>query len=152
MTTADVPSIVTSIARSKEPILPPGARMDVELEPDLPACELDVDLFTAALENVVANSIEALRAGGTIIVRVARSKDDRDALRISVTDDGIGMDPREREHAWEELFTTKPNGSGLGLPFVKRVVEAHGGTVVLTSRRGAGTTVTMLVPRAPAHM
>jgi two-component system sensor histidine kinase HydH len=152
MTSADVPSIVTSMARSKETLLPLGARVDVEFEPDLPTCELDVDLFTAALENVVSNAIEALRDGGTVMVRVARSEDDQHALRISVTDDGIGMDPREREHAWEEFFTTKPNGSGLGLPFVKRVVEAHGGTVVLTSRRGAGTTVTMLVPRAPAHM
>ena len=60
---------------------------------------------------------------------------------VSVPDEGPGMDPRTREHALEGLFTTKAHGSGLGLSFVRRVVDAHGGRFVLDTHEGRGTTV-----------
>ena len=61
-------------------------------------------------------------------------------------DTGEGMDARTRERAFDEFFTTKATGSGLGLAFVRRVVEAHGGEVSLTSREGRGTIVSLRLP------
>ena len=65
---------------------------------------------------------------------------------LQVIDDGPGMDPRTREQAEEAFFTTKAGGTGLGLAFVRRVAEAHGGELRIQSRLGHGTTVTLVVP------
>jgi signal transduction histidine kinase len=65
-----------------------------------------------------------------------------------VEDTGCGMDARTRERAFDEFFTTKPSGSGLGLAFVRRIVEAHGGEVTLASELGRGTIVRVRLPAA----
>jgi two-component system sensor histidine kinase HydH len=56
------------------------------------------------------------------------------------------MDARQKERAFDEFFTTKASGSGLGLSLVRRVVEAHGGTAWLSSRQGLGTRVRLRLP------
>jgi signal transduction histidine kinase len=65
---------------------------------------------------------------------------------LSVEDQGVGMSERTRQWALDDFFTTKTKGSGLGLPFVRRVAEAHGGEVTLLSKEGAGTTVRLFLP------
>jgi two-component system, NtrC family, sensor histidine kinase HydH len=65
---------------------------------------------------------------------------------VSVEDSGVGMSARVRERALDDFFTTKKTGTGLGLPFVRRVAEAHGGEISLISKEGAGTTVRMFIP------
>ena len=65
---------------------------------------------------------------------------------ISVEDDGTGMDARTRERALDSFYTTRPQGSGLGLAFVRRVVDAHGGELGLTSEEGRGTVVRVRLP------
>lgn len=71
---------------------------------------------------------------------------------MEVEDTGEGMDARTRERAFDDFFTTKASGSGLGLAFVRRVVEAHGGEVLLTSREGRGTVVRMRLPVTDASL
>lgn len=115
------------------------------LEPGLPPCAADADLLSNALENLVRNGIEAMPQGGTLTVRTLR---DGKALAVEVEDTGEGMDARTRERAFDDFFTTKSSGSGLGLAFVRRVVEAHGGTVRLTTREGHGTVVRLRLPEA----
>jgi signal transduction histidine kinase len=65
---------------------------------------------------------------------------------LAVQDTGTGMDPGTLERALESFYTTRPEGSGLGLAFVRRVVEAHGGELSLTSAPGEGTLVTLRFP------
>jgi two-component system, NtrC family, sensor histidine kinase HydH len=84
---------------------------------------------------------------GSTLVRlettiVARSH----AMLIRVVDRGPGMDARVLDRATEDFFTTKPSGSGLGLAFARRVLEAHGGSLSLRSEPGNGTTVELSVP------
>lgn len=69
-----------------------------------------------------------------------------DHLSLAVTDTGEGMDPRTKEQAFSLFFTTKAQGSGLGLAFVKQIARAHGGEVRLESREGHGTRVELLFP------
>jgi signal transduction histidine kinase len=109
---------------------------------------LDEDLVMQALENLVRNAREASNDGAGNIEIAARKRGT--TLELSVRDHGQGMDARTRERALDEFFTTKTTGSGLGLAFVLRVAEAHGGRVTIQSARGAGTTVTMHLPEGPA--
>lgn len=101
---------------------------------------LDRDLVLGALENLVRNAREAMPGGGAIEIGAER----RDAVvRLWVKDAGPGMDPRQAERAFDEFFTTKATGSGLGLAFVSRVAEAHGGRAQMKTELGRGTTVLM---------
>ncbi|MCP3105135.1 ATP-binding protein [Myxococcus sp. K15C18031901] len=119
-----------------------------ELEAGLPPCAGDEDLLANALENLVRNGVEAMPRGGTLTVRTLR---DGARVALEVRDTGEGMDARTRERAFDDFFTTKASGSGLGLAFVRRVVEAHGGEVVLTSREGHGTVVRLRLPVDTGH-
>jgi len=118
-------------------------RIETTLDPSLPPVLLDAELFAPALENVIQNAIEATPPLGSIVVSTSLFAD---RVRVTVEDSGAGMDARLVERAADEFFTTKSAGSGLGLPFAKRVVEAHGGQLRIDSRPGAGTKVTFDLP------
>ncbi|NMO22527.1 two-component sensor histidine kinase [Pyxidicoccus fallax] len=128
---------------------PGQVRIVRELAPGLPPCSGDEDLLANALENLVRNAFEAMSGGGTLTVRTLR---DGAGVALEVEDTGEGMDARTRERAFDDFFTTKASGSGLGLAFVRRVVEAHGGEVVLTSREGHGTVVRLRLPAGVRHL
>src|SRR2546430_2435275 len=120
-----------------------GARVSLraELADGLPSCNLDSGLLANALQNLIRNACEAIDGKGTVTLRTARSGPEE--LTISVEDTGAGMDARTRGQAFDEFFTTKPAGSGMGLSFVRRVVEAHGGSVSIASELGRGTVVSV---------
>lgn len=114
-----------------------------ELGDALPECQLDHDLLARALENLVRNAIEAMPTGGAVTVRTGSAAG---KVVLSVEDEGVGMDARHIEHAFDDFYTTKAGGTGLGLAFVRRVAEAHGGRVSMTSELGKGTVVCLEVP------
>jgi len=132
-------------AREAMRFLSSTATIDARLADALPACETDRDLLVIALENVLRNAHEAAtdRPLHVETGRTPGSGDDRQRewLYVAVRDEGPGMDPRTRERALEGFFTTKSQGSGLGLAFVRRVIEAHRGKLLIESREGHGTTV-----------
>lgn len=132
--------VVRSVARAHA--LDEGA---VQLDAEDPACECeaDRDLLESAVENVVRNAVEATKGGGEVRIEALR---DAGAFVVRVTDTGEGMDARQRERAFEDFFTTKETGSGLGLAFARRVMVAHGGDVALRSERGKGTVVELRLP------
>jgi signal transduction histidine kinase len=121
----------------------PEVTLRRELAEALPRCPGDWDLLANALENLVRNAFEAMPGGGTLTVRTAS---EGASVTVSVEDTGKGMDARTRERAFDDFFTTKATGSGLGLAFVRRVVEAHGGQVALTSQEGRGTVIVLRLP------
>src|SRR5262249_39270490 len=91
------------------------------------------------------NALEAMPSGGTLAVRSARVSDE-DSIVISVQDSGGGMDVRQMERAFDDFYTTKAQGTGLGLPFVRRVAEAHAGRVTLESGIGKATLIRVELP------
>jgi signal transduction histidine kinase len=124
-----------------------GVSVETELDPELPRCSADPHMVARVLENVVRNAMEAMPGGGTVTVRTTRGDRQSEAgVVLSVHDTGAGMDARTRERAFDDFFTTKATGSGLGLAFVRRVVEAHGGEATLESARGRGTVVRVWLP------
>ncbi|PKN54301.1 MAG: hypothetical protein CVU56_27290 [Deltaproteobacteria bacterium HGW-Deltaproteobacteria-14] len=124
---------------------PKYADVELELEgPDLTVIA-DPDLLGQALLNLVINAVQAVEGKGTVIVRVGQ--DSRD-VTIAVHDRGPGL-PNAGD-IFQPFFTTKINGTGLGLAVVKQTAEAHGGTVEARSANGEGTVVTLRLPRPVA--
>ncbi len=142
---ADVNELVASVAAAQAAAAPAGVAIRTVLAHELPRCDVDRDLIESALENVVKNAFDAMPTGGTLTLctRLAGR-----AVLIAVRDTGTGMDPWVAECAFDEFYTTKATGSGLGLAYVRRVAEAHGGRATIDSRDGAGTTVELSL-RAP---
>ncbi|NNE43392.1 MAG: HAMP domain-containing histidine kinase, partial [Gemmatimonadetes bacterium] len=96
------------------------------------------------LENLVANACESSDSGSIRIRAVAGD----DAVHIEVQDEGPGLAPETRERIFDDFFTTKPEGSGLGLSVVRRLVSDYEGTVDVTSEPGRGATFRVSLPRA----
>jgi signal transduction histidine kinase len=109
-----------------------------------PWVEADPARLARALRNVLLNAAEASQDG---TVRVTVEERPEGWLRIGVRDWGCGMDPETLENLFTPLFSTKPDGTGLGLYVARRALERHGGRLTLVSRRGKGTLVTLDLPR-----
>ena len=139
LTVVRVNEVARAVARAHA--LPEAS---LRLDAKDPECEADRDLLESAVENVVRNAVEATTSLADVTIETL---EEPAALVIRVTDRGAGMDARQRERAFEDFFTTKPSGSGLGLAFTKRVLIAHGGDVTLASESGRGTTVELRLKR-----
>ncbi len=123
-------------------------RMDED--PELTTVWVDPSLFRLVFDNLVENACQAMKSGGTVQILVRRGQLRGDAaVRIEIADSGQGMEQGVRERALDPFFTTRPSGTGLGLPIVHRIIEAHGGEIRLESEEGQGTTVTLLLPLGP---
>jgi two-component system sensor histidine kinase HydH len=125
-----------------------GTGVDAQLCEPLPQVTADRDLIVIALENVLRNAHEA-GSGKPLHVQTGTVTRDEKWVFVAVRDEGPGMDPRTRERALEGFFTTKAHGSGLGLAFVRRVVEAHKGRLLIDSQEGQGTSVRIELRSAP---
>lgn len=123
----------------------PGIGLEFRRAVDLPPCDVDPKLLGLALENLIRNAMQACRPNGRVIVHTAIGAAPN-AILIQVEDDGVGILPSDRELVFDEFFTTREDGSGLGLSFVRKVARAHGGDVVLESKVGVGTVVSMCLP------
>lgn len=144
---ASLAEVLTDVASSAT-TRPEASAVDlrVDVEPGLPCIPLDRRLFRQAVENLVLNGLQAMPRGGTLIVRARTEHRGRDALAcVDVIDTGGGIKSEHGGRVFEPFFTTKATGTGLGLPLVKRVVDAHGGSLSFVSS-GAGTTFTVGVP------
>ena len=116
---------------------------DLDVPHDLPPVYVDRTLVARSLINIVENALHAMPVSGVLSV-VARAVDS--AVRIRVSDTGMGMDPDALARAFEPYFSTKTTGTGLGLPIAKRNIELNGGTIAVTSERDRGTTVEITLP------
>jgi signal transduction histidine kinase len=103
--------------------------------------DVDEDKLKQALLNLVKNSIESMAQGGILIIDVSRSGD---SVNIGVSDTGVGIPPGNDIFA--PFFTSKRDGSGLGLIIVRQIISAHGGTITYESRIGEGTTFRISLP------
>ncbi|HRE88811.1 MAG TPA: ATP-binding protein [Myxococcota bacterium] len=105
--------------------------------------EGDRDLLASAFENIVTNAMQAMGDQGTLTVT---TREQAGSVQVSVSDTGPGIEPRYLERVADDFFTTRAEGSGLGLAFVRRIARAHGGQLTLASEPGRGTTVTIALP------
>lgn len=123
-------------------LVPPLMSVKLSIDADLPTARLARDLMTDALVEIIVNAMEAKPRSG---VEVRAGVDAEGLLRFDVLDDGVGMNERALAHALDPFFSDKPAGrqSGLGLALADRLVRLNGGEIVMSSKPGKGTTVSV---------
>lgn len=119
----------------------------VNLMTQVPALPVDIELdsfhMERALINLVSNAIEASGKGQTITVSIEAGNDN---LALRVVDQGPGMDGETLKNVFTPFYTKKKDGTGLGMPIAKKVVEAHNGIIYVESKPGEGTEVRIELP------
>jgi signal transduction histidine kinase len=122
----------------------------VELSPDLPIISVDPDQVRQVLWNLFSNAVHAMPQGGTLRVETAPTGlDEGEGVELKVGDTGGGIPHDVVHNIFNPFFTTKPKGTGLGLPIVHAIVERHGGSIHIDNREGKGVTFSVLLPRFP---
>jgi two-component system, NtrC family, sensor kinase len=124
-----------------------GIEKRLELKDDLPPVYVDPKQIQQVFLNLFLNAVQAMQQGGTLTVQSDLSLvDGVEMVRVRVTDTGPGIPPQILEKIFTPFFTTKAQGTGLGLPICHRLVEQHGGRLSVVSRDGHGTTFTVELP------
>jgi hypothetical protein len=150
----DANAIVREYGALIERTRPPDIRLDVRLGPHLPRIQADEDQLLAALENLVANAVDAMPDGGLITLSTQLSRgmrwtgDEgaRDYVTIEVADTGTGIAEDIKPRLFEPGWSGRQDGSGLGLAIVHKVMRDHGGQITFESEVGSGSAFTMFLP------
>lgn len=121
-----------------------GVDLTYRVEEDLGRQIVAADSIRQILINLVSNGLVATKDGGEIHVEVTRPTQDR--LRLVVSDQGIGIAEAELARIFEPFYTTRPGGTGLGLPVIRQILDQMSGTISVDSQPGEGTRVTVNVP------
>jgi signal transduction histidine kinase len=128
-----------------------GIDVSPHLAADLPPARLDRGLMRQVLLNLALNAQQAMPHGGLLEIQTGcneAAKPGGRRVELRVIDNGCGMDSDTLSRMWQTFFSRKPAGSGLGLPTVRRIIEAHAGTVTCDSAVGQGTRFTITLPAA----
>jgi signal transduction histidine kinase len=142
--TIDLNTIVEDLRDFFEPnAMAQGIVVRTQYDPGLPRMKLDVDLFRQALLNLFINARLAMPDGGELLVRTRR---EGPWNVIDITDTGVGMTEEVRARVFDAFYSTRPGGSGLGLPTTRKIVEAHGGSIHVQSEPGKGSRFTIKLP------
>jgi PAS domain S-box-containing protein len=126
-----------------------GVSVRTDLKDDLPMTVADRVQLQQVLMNLMLNGIEAMKdTGGVLTVNSQLGEDGQ--IEISVNDTGPGLPPGKADQIFDAFFTTKPQGSGMGLAISKSIVESHGGRIWANGNGGRGATFHFTLPAAPA--
>ena len=111
--------------------------------PEIPPFPFDAELMERVVYNLVVNAAQASSSGGAVTVKTRASGG---TAEISVIDRGQGIDPQHMNSIFNPFFTTKPEGVGLGLAIVSKIVDEHGGKIAVESEPGKGSMFRVLLP------
>lgn len=121
-----------------------GIELQFTPRPELTSIKADPDRLNQVLLNLYLNAMQAIGRDG--VIHVSASEADRQRVKIVVTDSGKGMSDEELQAIFTPYFTTKADGTGLGLAVVQNIIEQHGGTIRAESQPGAGAIFTLWLP------
>jgi signal transduction histidine kinase len=106
-------------------------------------CKVDADMLKQVILNLFINAQQAMSKGGELMIRTGRQE--KDAV-IQINDTGSGIAPDKLPHIFDAYYSSRPKGSGLGLPTAKKIVKAHNGSIRVDSQQGKGTSFTIRLP------
>lgn len=113
------------------------------LHPEPLVCRVDADMLKQVVLNLFINAQQAMSSGGELMIRTDRR--DQDAV-IQISDTGHGIAPERLPQIFDAYHSSRPRGSGLGLPTAKKIIDAHKGTITVNSEPGKGTSFTIRLP------
>jgi len=132
--------------------LPEAGRHNIRITQDLPeeplVVRVDPDLMKQAILNLVLNGVQSMTQGGTLTLAARR---DDESILIEVRDQGCGIPPEAQEKIFELYFTTKKDGSGIGLAQTYQIMQWHYGSVEFETILGTGTTFRLRLPSLSAN-
>jgi two-component system sensor histidine kinase HydH len=152
-----VPAVLNEVIEEMVDFFAPTARqanIDIKcfLPADLPGVFLNRELFKQALLNLMLNAEQAMPEGGELTIQAAVEPSREGVppwITLSLIDTGKGMGAETVARVFRPFFSTRPGGTGLGLPTTRRILQAHGGDITLQSEPGKGTMFTIRLPTEP---
>jgi CheY-like chemotaxis protein len=142
----DLPAALTDFEPVLRRLVPDLVTFVTEIDPAAGRVRIDLSQLEQLVLNLVVNACQAMRDGGTLTVRAARSADGRSVV-LTTRDTGCGMDTATRERCFEPFFTTRTSsGTGLGLATVYGIVVRAGGEITVESALGEGSTFEVALP------
>lgn len=120
-----------------------GVKLIVKLPPEPVLSDMDSYQLERALVNLIDNSVDASCQGGEVIVTATAGKN---KTSITIKDYGEGMERETLDNLFTLTYTTKNEGTGFGVPISKKIIEAHGGTIRVSSKKHSGTEVLICLP------
>jgi len=106
-------------------------------------CKIDADMLKQVMLNLFINAQQAMSGGGELIIRTNKKKSD---AIIQISDTGGGIAQEKLPYIFKAYYSSRPSGTGLGLPTARKIVEAHHGTISVESELGKGTSFTIKLP------
>jgi signal transduction histidine kinase len=125
----------------------PGIAVYRNYAPEMPPFAFDAELMERVFYNLVLNAAQATAPGGTVTVK---TRAEGRTAEIAVIDRGVGIGPAQMKDIFNPFFTTKPEGVGLGLAIVAKIVDEHGGKIAVESEPGKGSIFCVSLPMDPA--
>jgi signal transduction histidine kinase len=123
-----------------------GVTIESSVAPDLPRIEADAGILRQALLNLAKNAVQAMPDGGKLSITSSVTRDGRVEIRLA--DTGVGIPPENLAKVFDLYFTTKEQGTGIGLSLVYRTIQLHNGDIDVESIPGKGTTFIIKMPKA----
>jgi len=134
-----------AVMLARQQVLSKPIKIEFTPAEDLADVDHDSDQMHQVLLNLLLNSVQAIEGSGLVRVAVLSQNESEDAV-ITVSDTGRGISPDHLQNIFRPFFTTKGNGTGLGLSLARRIVEEHHGRIEVTSSSAKGTTFTVTLP------
>jgi len=118
-------------------------RFELVLEDNLPPVKSDREELRRAFINIIRNGVQAMNNSGPMTVR---SRSENGKAIVTMLDEGAGMSEEVKARLFQPNFSTKTDGMGLGLAITKKIIDDLGGSIIIDSKEGKGTTVTIIIP------
>jgi signal transduction histidine kinase len=142
-------AIEEAVALSSVALRNRGVKVKISLSADLPKCNIDPNLISQVLLNLIANADQAMDGiKGSKRLNIGSCREGEWVL-IRVSDSGPGVPPSMREKIFDPYYTTKPDGTGIGLSFSRRIVISHGGSITVGESRSGGAEFSIRIPIRP---
>ena len=132
-----------AVMLARQQVLSQPIKIELQQAPDLPEVEHDSDQIHQVLLNLLLNAVQAMESAGTVRVEIDSQND---FARVCVSDTGKGIPEQQLAQIFRPFYTTRGNGTGLGLSLARRIVEEHHGRIHVTSVVGKGSTFEVLIP------
>ena len=141
-------TVEQAVVLARQQVLTKPIQVSFEPNPSLPLVEHDPALIQQVLLNIALNGIQAISGAGQVSLSLLQNHDN---VSITVSDTGRGISPDALPHIFKPFFTTRSEGTGLGLSLANGIVQSHGGRIDVTSAVGKGTTFKVSLPISRAN-